>query len=144
VRISFVVKASGPVFNGAWIGIMNRYKYKITEVIGNEAVNRIRAYLPTQYQYLRNPGSLGWHKTKHFHPGLYTSDIHTDRASVSVNLVHDTRVTYGPWLEGVGSRNATTRFKGYHTFRIIATELNTEAADIAERELPPYLAELNA
>ena len=24
---------------------------------------------------------------------------------------------YGPWLEGVGSRNATTRFKGYWAFR---------------------------
>src|SRR3990172_8731549 len=28
---------------------------------------------------------------------------------------------YGPWLEGVGSRNNTTRFRGYHAFRKAAT-----------------------
>jgi hypothetical protein len=30
---------------------------------------------------------------------------------------------YGPWLEGVGSRNNTTRFKGYHAFRNAAQAL---------------------
>lgn len=30
---------------------------------------------------------------------------------------------YGPWLEGVGSRNNTTRFKGYHAFRNAAQKL---------------------
>lgn len=32
-------------------------------------------------------------------------------------VVHDRGVIYGPWLEGVSSRNQTTRFKGYHMFR---------------------------
>jgi hypothetical protein len=31
---------------------------------------------------------------------------------------------YGPWLEGVGSRNfPVTRFRGYHAFRVAAQEL---------------------
>lgn len=32
-------------------------------------------------------------------------------------VVNDRGVIYGPWLEGVGSRNQTTRFKGYAAFR---------------------------
>jgi len=31
--------------------------------------------------------------------------------------ISDNGVIYGPWLEGVGSRNATTRFKGYANYR---------------------------
>ena len=31
--------------------------------------------------------------------------------------VTDGGVIYGPWLEGTGSRNQTTRFKGYRMFR---------------------------
>src|SRR5882757_3566885 len=32
--------------------------------------------------------------------------------------IWDQRMIYGPWLEGTGSRNRTTRFKGYRTYRI--------------------------
>lgn len=142
MRISFTVDASGPVFDGEIPIIMEAYKYRITSVLGQEGVNRIKAYLPTVYKDIHDPASL--HGTKHFVPGLYQSDIHTDRMTSSINLVHDTYVAYGPWLEGVGSRNETTRFKGYHTFRIIAAELNTEAADIANVEIQPYIAEMNA
>lgn len=140
--IDITVDATGPVFHIAeWSSILEAYQTRVTEALGQEAVNRIKNYLPTVYKYPSDPSSL--HNTKHFIPGLYESDIHTDRQSPSVNLVHDTPVVYGPWLEGVGSRNAVTRFKGYHTFRIIAQELQLEASDIAEREIPPFIAELN-
>jgi hypothetical protein len=32
-------------------------------------------------------------------------------------VVHDRGIAYGPWLEGTSSRNNTTRFKGYASFR---------------------------
>jgi hypothetical protein len=34
-----------------------------------------------------------------------------------VGIITDSGVVYGPWLEGTGSRNKTTRFKGYKSFR---------------------------
>lgn len=40
---------------------------------------------------------------------------------------------YGPWLEGVGSRNNTTRFKGYHSFRNAARALELRIEDIGDR-----------
>lgn len=42
------------------------------------------------------------------------------------------KTVYGWWLEGVGSRNRTTRFKGYRTYRIITQELRARAQTIAD------------
>ena len=54
-------------------------------------------------------------------------------------MIHDQRMIYGPWLEGTGSRNRTTRFKGYRTFRIITQELNKKAKVIAEGVVARWL-----
>lgn len=40
---------------------------------------------------------------------------------------------YGPWLEGVGSRNNTTRFKGYHAFRKAADALDRRVEEMGDR-----------
>lgn len=141
MRISFDLKAEGPVFDGTWAVIMMQYRFALTQVLGQEAVNRIKNYLPTVYEYLTSPASL--HGTKHFFPGLYQSDIHTDRQTIDINLVHDTPVAYGPWVEGVGSRNESTRFKGHHAFRLIAQQLELEASAIADRTIEVYIKELN-
>jgi hypothetical protein len=53
-------------------------------------------------------------------------------------VINDGGVIYGPWLEGTGSRNRTTRFKGYATFRRMTQKLNTEAGRI----LQPYVDQL--
>ena len=42
------------------------------------------------------------------------------------------KTVYGHWLEGVGSRNRTTRFKGYFTYRRITQELRARAQTIAD------------
>lgn len=53
--------------------------------------------------------------------------------------IHDQGMIYGPWLEGTGSRNRTTRFKGYRTFRIIAQKLNDEAPKTGERVVARWM-----
>jgi hypothetical protein len=66
------------------------------------------------------------------HPtGYYESKIQTDRTTTGWE-VNDGGVIYGPWLEGTGSRNNTTRFKGYHTFRTVAQEVEQRSDGIAE------------
>jgi len=142
IVISFKVEAQGPIFDGSWKFTMLRYKFALTQALGEKGVNWIKNYLPSVYEYLKNPSVL--HGTKHFHPGLYESDIHTDRQFVDVNLIHDTPVVYGPWVEGVGSRNATTRFKGHHAFRLAAQQLNLEAEAVADHVIQVYIKELNA
>jgi len=54
-------------------------------------------------------------------------------------IIHDQRMVYGPWLEGTGSRNLTTRFKGYRTFRLMTIELNKRAKVIAEGVVARWL-----
>jgi hypothetical protein len=54
------------------------------------------------------------------------------RREYADRVVHDAGIVYGPWLEGVSERNRSTRFKGYHTFRIISRQLQSQAGAIAD------------
>ncbi len=54
--------------------------------------------------------------------------------------IWDQDVVYGPWLEGTGSRNKTTRFKGYFSFRKTAVKLQARARVITERIIVTYSA----
>lgn len=67
------------------------------------------------------------------HPtGYYQSRITVHPHGGDVEIDGD-NVIYGPWLEGVGERNKTTRFKGYFTFRRVAQLLEAKAGRIADR-----------
>lgn len=46
----------------------------------------------------------------------YETQVTFDRAGAD-RVIHDRGIIYGPWLDGSGSRNATTRFKGYPHWR---------------------------
>jgi hypothetical protein len=54
--------------------------------------------------------------------GNYRRNVHGEvkrgmGTAAYVGKIHDSDVVYGPWLEGTSSRNKTTRFKGYQSFR---------------------------
>lgn len=65
--------------------------------------------------------------------GRYQSTVHVVRTADP--FVDGDGTVYGPWLEGVGSRNATTRFKGYATFRRVALEVERASGDIMDDRL---------
>lgn len=50
---------------------------------------------------------------------------------------------YGPWLEGVGSRNATTRFKGYFSLRRAAASVSQKTTEIAKPIIDAFIAKAN-
>jgi hypothetical protein len=52
------------------------------------------------------------------------------------------KTVYGFWLEGVGSRNRTTRFKGYRTYRIITQQLRAKAQTIADGVVRRYMGRM--
>ncbi len=89
---------------------------EINEALAKEARTRILAYLG---QVLRNP------------TGYYESNITVERRAIA-RLVTDNGVVYGGWLEGVDSRNRTTRFKGYRTFRRVKQSIDTDKIKLAE------------
>lgn len=75
------------------------------------------------------------------HPtGYYESHIITERVAADSSRVHDQSIVYGPWLEGVGSRNSpVTRFPGYFHWRRTKALLAARAPEMAERLLQRYL-----
>lgn len=65
------------------------------------------------------------------HPtGAYESRVTVDRAFTDRADVTDQGVVYGPWLEGVSSRNTNTRFKGYQSFRRATQLVNSRVEAI--------------
>lgn len=56
----------------------------------------------------------------------------------SHHLIFSSNATYGPWLEGVGSRNyPVTRFPGYHIYRLVAQQIDHDAKATVE----PFIRE---
>ncbi|MFI9079121.1 hypothetical protein ACIGW8_22070 [Streptomyces sioyaensis] len=78
------------------------------------------------------------------HPtGYYESHVITTRVGADVAMVHDQGVVYGPWLEGVGSRNApVTRFAGYSHWRTTKDLVQARGPEIAERAVRRHLPEM--
>lgn len=119
----------GPIFSEAASEIINRYIDDVLDRMSEVAVDDIQNRLD---DVLVAP------------TGFYRSQIRSDRATHS-RVITDSNVIYGPWLEGVGSRNyPTTRFKGYSTFRYVTQGLKAKAGPYAEGVLRSgYLEELN-
>lgn len=123
------VDTSGPIWDGRAEQILDDYTREAVWEIAKEG-----------------RGDLGVRFIKVFREptGYYESQVEAVQQPGPHALIHDNLVVYGPWLEGVGSRNfPVTRFKGYHSFRIIAQELQAKAVQIAERHIEPFLRRMN-
>jgi len=104
-----------------------RMVVEINDAIAIEGVHRVKARLG---QVLQNP------------TGYYESNISVDRRT-TYRGVTDSGVVYGGWLEGVSSRNATSRFKGYRTFRIVKQGLAQDKNQIAEPIVRKFIQEMS-
>jgi len=157
-EVIVTVDDSGPVLDGRWEPIIHAYRDHVEEELANDAVRRIRQYLPTQYMYLGHNGGDPVNNPIPSDAGFYLAHVHWDRSTDSSVLVNDggyPAMIYGPWLEGIGPgnlyygavgrtrRGLPPRFPGYHAFQRTSGELNLVATDLAEAMLPPYLEALN-
>jgi len=61
--------------------------------------------------------------------GHYRRNVHGFQIGL-FGRISDGGVVYGPWLEGTSSRNKTTRFKGYRSFRRTHQWINKNKAKI--------------
>jgi hypothetical protein len=153
INFGYDINSQGPLMDATAYSIVDDYCHHLEDVLGDFAVNLIKAYLPTQYMYLGMNGGDPINNPIPPNAGAYQAGIHTDRSAVAGILVHDTPVVYGPWLEGVSERNLIVwphrrnppprRFPGYHTFRKMARVVEVHKIDIAEREIQPYITLLN-
>ena len=126
-HFNVTIRTSGPVFDGRGVRIVRRFSEAAQKEVAEEGARMVRQRL---HQVLRHP------------TGYYEGHVAAEKVN-SLWEVNDDGIVYGPWLEGTGSRNRTTRFKGYATFRRTKALLDQRAPRIAERRLPRYLSELN-
>lgn len=110
------VNLSGPLFDGRAARVTHRMTEEIGDEIADEGVDGVRQIIDLSAR----------HKT-----GNYNRHVQRDR-SVGDRTVTDSAIVYGPWLEGVSQRNASTRFKGFAAFRRTAQWLQQRAVRIAE------------
>lgn len=57
--------------------------------------------------------------------------------------IWDQGVIYGAWLEGVGSRNRTTRFKGYAIYRRSVQRIQSMAMNLGKEIIARYTGRMN-
>ncbi len=114
------IHVHGPIFDGRAEAAAAEFAYHAApEAIAKEGA---RMVVDGLHAVIRHP------------TGYYESHV-----SAKGHTIQDGGVIYGPWLEGVGSRNRTTRFKGYFTFRRTTAAIQARAKEIADRVLPEYL-----
>jgi hypothetical protein len=108
----------------------------LVELMTEGALAEIASY--TKFEVSMELGQVLQHPT-----GYYESKIVADPVSREQWSINDSNVIYGPWLEGIGSRNApVTKFAGYHTFRRVQGRMSQKAMAIVQAWVSRTLGEL--
>lgn len=120
--IGFSVRTSrrGPLFDFRARRALNRFVDAWEEETAEEALEDVQRTYATSF---KNP------------TGHYAPLVRVRHSRGHPEVSDDGRIAYGPWLEGVGSRNAASRFKGYHAFRNAARKAELRARGIGQRLL---------
>ena len=111
----------------------------MTKDLAEQAATAVKFQGQTSFRYESSPPTGNWmrsirtRQSREAASGRFTSGY----------MVHDSGLVYGPWLEGVGSRNApVTRFKGYSMFRKVAQQLERKAPDMVKPQTRRMAKEL--
>lgn len=99
--IRMTVESHGPLFEGNAPAVIGLYLDDVKRQVVGQVVADVHYVLDRRIQ----------HPTPYYETQIVAVQTGHDWT------VNDRGVIYGPWLEGVSSRNTATRFKGYHAFR---------------------------
>jgi hypothetical protein len=124
--MDITVHVKGPLLVGSTSIILAEIAQEAQREVGKLALERVHFFLNAQI--------------KHPTPYYETQIIQQQRDGKEV--VHDRGIVYGPWLEGTSSRNATTRFKGYASFRKARNSVRQLAPAIVNRVVAKNLGRL--
>lgn len=111
------ITADGPVFDGRAEMAAEDMAAAAVEAVA-EVAEELAVSL--MQHYFRRPRPYYWTRVTITQPAYLTA------------RVHDQGVVYGPWLEGVGSRNRTSRFKGYWHWRQTRQEVASRVPVLVE------------
>lgn len=121
LQINTRLDFDGPLFDARGAALFREYAEELEEEAAEWALDHIT---DTFHARFKNP------------TGFYESNVRIHNAASGLEVWDGGYAgpVYGPWLEGVGSRNSpVTRFKGYRAFRKAAQALELRIDNIGER-----------
>lgn len=110
------IEVHGPFFDGRDAAELARITQEIQDQVAAQASASVHHWMNF---FFRHPTPY------------YETQVVTQRRSDST-VITDQGVIYGPWLAGTGSRNRTTRFKGYAHWRLAVQEADARAQQLAD------------
>jgi hypothetical protein len=126
VDIDFDMTGS-PLLDGTAETIIDRWLDDVADSFARQGLAELHVWMD---RFFRNPTPY------------YETQVTIDRVG-SDRVIHDRGIIYGPWLAGTGSRNQTSRFKGYtHWRRTVQYLEQDEGPRIIDRHLPELLRRL--
>ena len=139
MKINAGVTISGPMFTKGGYIVHAAAQGAISDLVelGTERLDQMLRTRPAgvylSVQEARKGKASKGHYRKNLHPMV--KDLY--------GRIDDGNVVYGPWLEGTGSRNQTTRFKGYASFRRTAQFMQKQVPKILQTRIARAIRELN-
>ncbi|KKK70549.1 hypothetical protein LCGC14_2922870 [marine sediment metagenome] len=130
--VNFTVKTKGRMFTSGVREVKSALN-QVMEAGGEAGEQRLNQVLTKSGVYISDGTSQG-----NYRRNVQTKLIPNQRV-----LLTDGGVIYGPWLEGTSSRNATTRFKGYASFRKTGDYLRGAIKGIAQSVVKRLAGRLN-
>lgn len=121
------ITLTGPLFTGAAEKALKELVLEVPMLIGTKALSEVQMLLDQSIV----------HATPY-----YETQVHVERRVLDVS-VNDRGVVYGPWLEGTGSRNESSRFKGYASFRRATQATQMRAAEFAQIAVTRAMGRMN-
>lgn len=111
------VKFTGPYFRAGGV-IKDRMIRDVVRNVTLETQKRVQVLGQSLFRYADKTYDV---------PGKWRASVHSQFAD-NEGVVTDGGIVYGPWLEGAGSRNQTTRFKGYRMWRTTLQNMDRSGA----------------
>lgn len=128
------VHFSGPVFDGRAAEAMRHLASDVQTEVAKYAEDTWRAFMDASFRTQS--------------PGGYQSHVNIakrDKDLVVNDGWPDSGLPYGPWLEGIGSRNSpVTRFPGYFALRRAVVKVEGELDEVTQPIVDKRVAEANA
>jgi hypothetical protein len=118
INIRAEAVTTGPLFNGQTSRNLHMAVDEAEQEIATLGADHLRGDLGAPP--FKNP--TGWYRS-HITPKLMGPFW----------VIQDSGVPYGPWLAGTGSRNRTSRFKGYQHWRRAVTFVGRIAKPVTDR-----------
>lgn len=119
----------GPLTDGRALRAHDEYVQDVSRVVAKQGERIVVSLLKGS---IKNPTPRYWYS------------IHIEPTGGSAWDVTDNNAVYGPWLEGVGSRNrGRPGFPGYASFRRASQMLDRQAWYVADRHLALFIPRMN-